>query len=66
MELCYLCNVERNEMKHYQVELINPKEPNGYHLVAFVTADNAIEANIKAQKSHEGLLAISAEFLCEE
>ena len=48
-------------MKHFKVELINPEEPNGYHLVAFVTADNAIEANIKAQKSHEGLLAISAE-----
>lgn len=53
-------------MKHYQVELINPKEPNGYHMVALVTANNAIEANIKAQREHEGLLAISAEFLCEE
>ena len=65
-ELYYLCNVERNGMKHYQVTLINPKEPNDYYMVAFVTADNAIEATIKAQKSHEGLLAISAEFLCEE
>ena len=53
-------------MKHYQVTLINPKEPNEYQMIALVTADNAIDANIKAQKSHEGLIAISAEFLCED
>ena len=53
-------------MKHFEVKLINPKEPNGYYMVAFVAADNAIEACTKAQKEHEGLLAISAEFLCEE
>lgn len=53
-------------MKHYQVELINPKDPSIYRLVALVEAENAVEATIKAQKEHEGLLAISAEFLCEE
>jgi hypothetical protein len=52
-------------MKHYQVTLINPKEPNGHQLIELVEADSAVEANIKAQKNHEGLLAIGAEFLCE-
>jgi hypothetical protein len=53
-------------MKHYQVELVNPKEPNGYRMVAFVVADDAVGACVKAQKEHEGLLAIGAELLCEE
>ena len=52
-------------MKHYQVTLINPKEPNNCQTIELVEADSAVEANIKAQKKNEGLLAISAEFLCE-
>lgn len=52
-------------MKTYQVELINFNEPNGYKLVALVQAEDAVSASAKAQKEHEGLLAVSAEFLCE-
>ena len=53
-------------MKHYQVTLINPEEPNGYHMIALVGAESAIEANRKAQAEHEGLLAISAELYYED
>lgn len=51
--------------KHFQVELINFNEPNGYRLVALVEAEDAVDASNKAQKEHPGLIAISAEFLCE-
>lgn len=50
-------------MKAYQVKLINPKEPNGYYMVALVEAESAIEANQKAQAKYDGLLAIEAEVL---
>lgn len=52
-------------MKHFQVELIDFNNPNGYKLVALVEADDAVDACSKAQKEHPGLFAISAEFLCE-
>ena len=54
-----------NNMKHFQVELINFNEPNGYRLVALVEAEDAVEATVKAQKEHEGLFAISAELYYE-
>ena len=52
-------------MKHFQVELINFNESNGYRLVALVEAEDAVEATVKAQKEHEGLFAISAELYYE-
>lgn len=52
-------------MKHFQVELINFNNPNGYKLVALVEAEDAVDACDKAQKENPGLFATSAEFLCE-
>ena len=51
--------------KHFQVTLVNPDEPNGYHLVALVEATDAVSAVIKAQQEHPTLFATSAEFLGE-
>ena len=63
MEKRYLCYVIGKDMKTYQVELINFNEPNGYKLVALVKAEDAVSASAKAQKEHEGLFAVSAEYL---
>jgi hypothetical protein len=52
-------------MKHFEVRLINFDNPNGYQLVALVTAEDAVEATVKAQKEHPGLFAISAELYYE-